>query len=251
MGELLLSSVCERKAGLWWYSRLRLQGVVPQGNTLALDFVETLLTEVVPVSKKPIFWWTTPFAISTANHREGTKKQPPIRAGQDRPGCAHTGGGRGQGRSSPGGSSQSWCRVFVWAGVLILRANFGVDDWSHQNRPMQTSQALKKEGEKGRGGGEGRSKWILKKREINRYRSDKDNGGEQRGRRGTWRRDGQDVNNNQQRTESQGKAKISVRRPVVNNNNNITATWETTRSCGGGREWGYESPNMKGWMRRK
>lgn len=35
--------------------------------------------------------------------------------------------------------------------------------------------------------------------------------------------DGQDVNNNQQRTESQGKAKISVRRPVVNNNN-ITAT---------------------------
>lgn len=37
-------------------------------------------------------------------------------------------------------------------------------------------------------------------------------------------KDGQDVNNNQQRTESQGKAKISVRRPVVNNNNNITAT---------------------------
>lgn len=33
---------------------------------------------------------------------------------------------------------------------MILRANFGVDDWSHQNRPMQTSQALKKEGEKGR-----------------------------------------------------------------------------------------------------
>lgn len=27
------------------------------------------------------------FAISTANHREGTKKQPPIRAGQDRPGA--------------------------------------------------------------------------------------------------------------------------------------------------------------------
>lgn len=39
-----------------WYSRLRLGGVIPQGNTLALDFVETLLTEVVPVSKKPIFW---------------------------------------------------------------------------------------------------------------------------------------------------------------------------------------------------
>lgn len=30
-----------------------------------------------------------------------------------------------------------------WVGVLILRVNFGVDDWSHQNRPMQTSQALK------------------------------------------------------------------------------------------------------------
>ena len=38
------------------YSRLRLRGVVPQGHGLALDFVETLLTEVVPVSKKPIFW---------------------------------------------------------------------------------------------------------------------------------------------------------------------------------------------------
>lgn len=37
-------------------SRLRLGGVVAQGDTLALDFVETLLTEVVPVSKKPIFW---------------------------------------------------------------------------------------------------------------------------------------------------------------------------------------------------
>lgn len=44
----------------------------------------------------------------------------------------------------------------MWAGVLILRVNFGVDDWSHQSRPMQTSQALKKEGERGRGeGGEG------------------------------------------------------------------------------------------------
>lgn len=128
------------------------------------------------------------FAISTANHREGTKKQPPIRAGQDRPGGGHTGGGRGQGRSSPGGSSQSWCRVFVWADVLILHVNFGVDDWSHQNRPMQTSQALKKEGEKekrGKGGkwGEG-SKWIFfkKRREIICYRSDKDNGGGREGR---------------------------------------------------------------------
>lgn len=36
------------------------------------------------------------------------------------------------------------------------------------------------------------------------------------------RRDEQDENNNQQRTESQGKAKISIRHPVVNNN--ITAT---------------------------
>lgn len=42
----------------------------------------------------------------------------------------------------------------MWADVLILHVNFGVDDWSHQNRPMQTSQALKKggrEGEKGKG----------------------------------------------------------------------------------------------------
>lgn len=61
------------------------------------------------------------FAISTANHREGMKKQPPItaghgRAGQGRPGRAHAGGGRRQGGSSPGGSSQSWCRVFVLGG---------------------------------------------------------------------------------------------------------------------------------------
>lgn len=51
--RLMLIYIC-RGAGV--YSRLRLGGVVPQGNTLALDFVETLLTEVVPVSKKPIFW---------------------------------------------------------------------------------------------------------------------------------------------------------------------------------------------------
>lgn len=38
------------------YLRLGLGGVISQGNTFALDFVETLLTEVVPVSKKPIFW---------------------------------------------------------------------------------------------------------------------------------------------------------------------------------------------------
>lgn len=77
-------------------------------------------------------------------------------SGQDRTGQGggHTGGGRGQGRSSPGGSSQSWCRVFVWAGILILRVNFRVDDWSHQSRPMQTSQALNKEGERGRREGE-------------------------------------------------------------------------------------------------
>lgn len=47
----------------------------------------------------------------------------------------------------------------MWAGVLILRVNFGVDDWSHQNRPMQTSKALTKEGEKGRRGGEGGRRW--------------------------------------------------------------------------------------------
>lgn len=90
----------------------------------------------------------------------------------------------------------------------------------------------KKEGEKGRRGGRwgrgGGGKMNIKKRkrEINRYRSDEDNGRDEgRGGRGGGK-DIQDVNNNQQRTESQGKAKISVRRPVVNNNNNnnITAT---------------------------
>lgn len=39
----------------WGYSRLLLGGVVAQGDALALDLVETLLTEVVPVSNKPIF----------------------------------------------------------------------------------------------------------------------------------------------------------------------------------------------------
>lgn len=184
------------------YLRLGLGGVISQGNTFALDFVETLLTEVVPVSKKPIFWWTTrsPSAQPiTERARRSSRQSGQGRAGQDRPGGGHTGGGRGQGRSSPGGSSQSWCRVFVWADVLILHVNFGVDDWSHQNRPMQTSQALKKEGEKekrGKGGrwGEG-SKWIFKKkrREIICYRSDEDNGEVREGRTG-----GDDVNNNNQ-----------------------------------------------------
>lgn len=59
----------------------------------------------------------------------------------------------------------------MWAGVLILRVNFGVDDWSHQNRPMQTSQALKKggrEGEKGREMGErrGEGKMNIKKKSV-------------------------------------------------------------------------------------
>lgn len=40
----------------------------------------------------------------------------------------------------------------MWADVLILHVNFGVDDWSHQNRPMQTSQALKKRRERRRKG---------------------------------------------------------------------------------------------------
>ena len=38
------------------HSRLRLRWVVAQGNHLSLDLVETLLTEVVPVSDKPKFW---------------------------------------------------------------------------------------------------------------------------------------------------------------------------------------------------
>lgn len=161
-----LMGACRVLEEVRWYSRLRLGGVVPQGDVLALDFVETLLTEVVPVSKKPIFWWTTPFAISTANHREGTRKQPPIRAGQDRAGQAggerartRTGWGRGQGGSSPGGSSQSRCRErgegregLRGRAFWFLHVNFGVDDWSHQSRPMQTWQALK---ERERGGGKG------------------------------------------------------------------------------------------------
>lgn len=44
-----------------WYSRLWLGRVVAQGNGLPLDLVETFLAKVVPVSKKPKFWWTTPF----------------------------------------------------------------------------------------------------------------------------------------------------------------------------------------------
>lgn len=38
------------------HSRLRLGGVVSQGNRLPLDLVETFLAEVVPVSNKPKFW---------------------------------------------------------------------------------------------------------------------------------------------------------------------------------------------------
>lgn len=50
-----------------------------------------------------------------------------------------------------------------------LRVNFGADDWSHQSRPMQTSQALKKEGEKGKGGEEGRMNILKKCEKQNRY----------------------------------------------------------------------------------
>lgn len=39
-----------------YYSRLWLGGVIAQGNRLSLDLVETLLAEVVPVSKKPKCW---------------------------------------------------------------------------------------------------------------------------------------------------------------------------------------------------
>lgn len=48
-----------------------------------------------------------------------------------------------------------------------LRVNFGADDWSHQSRPMQTSQALKKEGEKGKGGGQ--NEYFKKCEKQNRY----------------------------------------------------------------------------------
>lgn len=102
-----------------------------------------------------------------------------------------------------------------------------------------TSVKKHKEGERGRRregkreeggrwgkGGQNEYKKIKnKKREIKRYRSDGDDEGRDRGRRGreAWKE--KDVNNNQQRTESQGKAKISIRRSVINNNNNnITAT---------------------------
>lgn len=44
------------KKKLDWYSRLWLCRVITQGNGLSLDLVETLLAEVVPVSKKPKFW---------------------------------------------------------------------------------------------------------------------------------------------------------------------------------------------------
>lgn len=34
------------------HSRLRLRGIIPQGDTVALDLVEALLAEVIPVSDK-------------------------------------------------------------------------------------------------------------------------------------------------------------------------------------------------------
>lgn len=64
------------------HSRLRLGGVVAQGNRLPLDLVETFLAEVVPVSNKPKFWWTTPFPKArsvTDGAREGG--QSPIGTG--------------------------------------------------------------------------------------------------------------------------------------------------------------------------
>lgn len=66
------------------YLRLRLGRVIPQRNALPLDFIETLLTEMIPVGKKAILGWTVPFT----QHSPSQATKPPITAGQ--------GGGREQ-----------------------------------------------------------------------------------------------------------------------------------------------------------
>lgn len=55
-----------------WNLRLRLSWVVAQGHTVALDLVKALLTEVIPVGNKAIFWWT---AAST--HRSSSRAGKP------------------------------------------------------------------------------------------------------------------------------------------------------------------------------
>lgn len=59
---------------------------------------------------------------------------------------------------------QDFCvgRLIDW-----LRVNFGADDWSHQSRPMQTSQALKRRERKG--GGRGKNEYFKKCEKQNSY----------------------------------------------------------------------------------
>lgn len=106
--------------------------------------------------------WPSPQPI-TDRARRSSRQSGQGRAGQA--GGAHTqeeAEGKVGRRQAANRDAGFLCgRVF-----LILRINFGADDWSHQSRPMQTSQALKKEGENGR---RGREEWRWGRGVQNEY----------------------------------------------------------------------------------
>lgn len=122
-----------------WYSRLWLCGVITQGNGFSLDLVETLLAEVVPVSKKPKFWWTTPFpkAQSTIDSAWAGSRQLVQGMGQSR--GATIGASRKWKRRTAGSrhrNSQSWLwgvkvRGMDFEGAWLVKAK--VNQWWRHN----------------------------------------------------------------------------------------------------------------------
>lgn len=99
-------------------SRLRLWWVISQRNALPLDFVEALLTEMIPVSKKAIFWWTAP----STQHSPSQATEPPITAGQGRD--------RSREHVINGNKYIQWCRFMgpqhcVWLVCVFCVRLFG------------------------------------------------------------------------------------------------------------------------------
>lgn len=132
-------------------SRLRLGRVVAQGNRLSLDLVETLLAEVVPVSKKPKFWWTTPFPKAQSIIDSATGGQPPI------------GTGHGQGRVPQAEASRKWKRrtagsrhrnsqSWFW-GVKVRGWVWRCMVGQGKSKPMLTPQPLEGKTDKSHGPG--------------------------------------------------------------------------------------------------
>lgn len=127
------------------YSRLRLWWVIPQRNALPLDFVEALLTEMIPVGKKAIFGWTVP----STQHSPSQATEPPITAGQ--------GGGREQRAGHQRRQGHSMMKIYgtqslfglVFFGLVFLQSKPSADNDKHEGE-IKTHTHTKKWGFAGR-----------------------------------------------------------------------------------------------------